>query len=49
MTGKETLEKYSKSEYNEFVSKGISDDFSKRYKSIEDIELKFNQLIKNLK
>lgn len=37
MTGKETLEKYSKSEYNEFVSKGISDDFSKRYKSIEDI------------
>lgn len=49
MTGKETLEKYNKSEYNEFVSKGISDDFSKRYKSIEDIELKFNQLIKNLK
>lgn len=49
MTGKETLEKYNKTKYNEFVSKGISDDLRNRYKNIEEIELGFNKLLKDLK
>lgn len=49
MTGKETLEKYNKTPYNDFVSKGISDELKNRYKSIEEIEIGFNRLIKSLK
>lgn len=49
MTGKETLEKYNKTKYNEFVSKGISEKLDNRYKSIEEIELAFNILTRELK
>lgn len=49
MTGKETLEKYNKTKYNEFVSKGICEKLDNRYKSIEEIELAFNTLTKELK
>lgn len=49
MTGKETLEKYNKTKYNEFVSKGISEKLDNRYKNIEEIELAFNILTRELK
>lgn len=49
MTGKETLEQYNKTKYNAFVSKGICEKLDNRYKSIEEIELAFNTLTKELK
>lgn len=49
MTGKETLEKYNKTKYNKFVSKGISEKLDNRYKSIEEIEREFNILTRELK
>ncbi|MEG2458084.1 MAG: protein kinase family protein [Bacilli bacterium] len=49
MRGKETLAKYNTTEYNDFVSKGISDNLNYRYKDIEELESAFNRLIKILK
>lgn len=45
MTGRKTIEKYNKTKYKDFVSKGVSDSINNRYKSIEELETAFNALI----